>query len=221
MAKQALMQQRPWLLASIAAATAYYFLRDNPVGEGTWGLIAKGASVALLALYVLMRVPHTRRGIDGVLLVVALALASAGDVAIELDFVVGGMFFTAAHLVALALYLRNRHKRPSPTQKAMGVGLLIGTPLVSFVLSADSQIAVYAAFLGAMASAAWMSHFPRYRVGTGAVLFVLSDWLLFARLGTIDLGPLPDVLIWPLYYAGQVMIATGIVQCLRGEQPVR
>ena len=32
---------------------------------------------------------------------------------------------------------------------------------------------------------------------------------------------LPDLLIWPLYYAGQVMIATGIVQCMRGEQPVR
>jgi hypothetical protein len=72
-----------------------------------------------------------------------------------------------------------------------------------------------------MASAAWMSHYPRYRVGTGAVLFVLSDWLIFARMGPYDLSPLTDLLIWPLYYAGQVMIATGIVQCLRGEQPVK
>jgi hypothetical protein len=31
MAKQALIEQRPWLLASITAAVAYYFLRDNPV----------------------------------------------------------------------------------------------------------------------------------------------------------------------------------------------
>ena len=53
------------------------------------------------------------------------------------------------------------------------------------------------------------------------MLFVVSDWLIFARLGPIDLAPLPDLLIWPLYYAGQVMIATGIVQCLRGEQPER
>lgn len=221
MARQALIEQRPWLLASITAATAFYFLSDNPVFEGTWGLLAKGASVGLLALYALLRVPHGRHGANGVLLVVVLALAAAGDVAIELDFVTGGAFFTAAHAVAVGLYLRNLHKRPSPTQKLIGAALLIGTPLVSYVLSGDVQIAIYASFLGAMASAAWMSHYPRYRVGTGAVLFVLSDWLIFARMGPFDLAPLPDLLIWPLYYGGQLMAATGIVQCLRGEQPVR
>jgi hypothetical protein len=221
MAKQALIEQRPWLLASITAATAFYFLSDNPIFEGTWGLLAKGASVGLLALYALLRVPHGRRGIDGGLLVAMLALAAAGDVGIELDFTIGGAFFAAAHGVAVALYLRNHHQRPSPNQKAIGLALLIGTPLVSYVLSGQAQVAIYASFLGAMASAAWMSHYPRYRVGTGAVLFVLSDWLIFARMGPYDLAPLPDLLIWPLYYAGQVMIATGIVQCLRGEQPVK
>jgi uncharacterized membrane protein YhhN len=103
----------------------------------------------------------------------------------------------------------------------MGAGLLVGTPLVSWLLSGDAKIAIYATFLGAMASTAWMSHYPRYRVGSGAVLFVVSDWLIFSRMGAFDLTPLPDLLIWPLYYAGQLMIATGIVQCLRGEQPVR
>ena len=195
MARQALIEQRPWLLASIASATAFYFLSDNPVFEGTWGLLAKGASVGLLALYALLRVPHGRRGADGVLLVVALVLASAGDVAIELDFVTGGAFFTAAHVVAVGLYLRNLHKRPSPTQKLIGAGLLIGTPLVSYLLSGEMQIAIYASFLGAMASAAWMSHYPRYRVGTGAVLFVVSDWLIFSRMGPFDLAPLSDLLI--------------------------
>jgi uncharacterized membrane protein YhhN len=221
MAKQALIEQRPWLLASIASATAFYFLSDEPIFEGTWGLLAKGASVGLLAVYALMRVPRGQRGLDGALLVLALLLAAAGDVAIELDFTTGGAFFAAAHCVAVGLYLRNRHPRPSPSQKLIGAGLLIGTPLVSYVLSGQGQIAIYAGFLGAMASAAWMSHYPRYRVGTGAVLFVLSDWLIFSRMGSVALAPLPDLLIWPLYYAGQVMIATGIVQCLRGEQPVR
>jgi uncharacterized membrane protein YhhN len=221
MAKQALIEQRPWLLASIASATAFYFLSDNPVFEGTWGLLAKGASVGLLVLYVLLRVPRGKHRADGFLLATALALAAAGDVAIELDFMTGGAFFAAAHVVAVGLYLRNRHKRPSPTQKLIGAALLIGTPLVSYLLSGETQIAIYAAFLGGMASAAWMSHYPRYRVGTGAVLFVVSDWLIFARMGPYYLAPLPDLLIWPLYYVGQVMIATGIVQCLRGEQPVR
>jgi uncharacterized membrane protein YhhN len=221
MAKQALIEQRPWLLASIVAATAYFFLKDNPIGEGTWGILLKGAGVALLALYALLRVPHDRRGIDGALLVLALALAALGDMTIELYFTAGGALFAAAHCVAVALYLRNRHPRPSPVQTLTGVGLLIGTPLVSFLLSGQAQIALYAGFLGAMVAAAWMSHYPRYRVGTGAVLFVVSDWLIFSRMGAYDLAPLPDLLIWPLYYAGQVMIATGIVQCLRGEQPVK
>lgn len=221
MAKQALIEQRPWLLASIAAATAYYFLRDNPIGEGTWGMLLKGAGVGLLALYAVLRVPHGRRGVDGVLLVLVLVLASIGDMVIENYFTIGGAFFTAAHCVAVALYLRNRHQRPSPSQKLTGMALLIGIPLVSYMLSGQVNIAIYAGFLGAMASAAWMSHYPRYRVGTGAVLFVVSDWLIFARMGSYDLAPLPDLLIWPLYYAGQVMIATGIVQCLRGEQPIR
>jgi uncharacterized membrane protein YhhN len=221
MAKQALIEQRPWLLASVAAATAYYFLRDNPIGEGTWGILLKGAGVSLLAVYVLVRVPNDRRGIDGAMLVLALALAAVGDMAIELDFLTGGVFFTAAHCVAVALYLRNRHPRPSPVQKLMGLALLIGTPLVSYGLSGQVNIAIYASFLGAMAAAAWMSHYPRYRVGTGAVLFVISDWLILSRMGAYDFAPLPDLMIWPLYYIGQVMIATGIVQCLRGEQPVR
>lgn len=221
MAKGALIEQRPWLLASIAVSVAYYFLRDNPVGEGTWGLGLKGASVGLLALYVALRVPLGKHRADGFLLAAALALAACGDVAIELDFVTGGAFFAAAHVVAVGLYLRNLHMRPSPVQKLIGAALLVGTPVVSWLLSGDVQIAIYAAFLGAMASAAWMSHYPRYRVGTGAVLFVLSDWLIFARQGPIDLEPANTILIWPLYYAGQLMIATGIIQCLRGEQPVR
>lgn len=221
MAKQALIEQRPWLLASIVAATAYYFLKDNPLGEGTWGMLLKGAGVGLLALYTLLRVPHDRRGLDGWLLVLALALASAGDMAIENWFTLGGAFFAAAHCVAVALYLRNPRARHSPSQKMLSLMLLIGTPLVSFLLSGKVEIAVYAGFLGLMAATAWYSRFPRYRVGTGAVLFVISDWLIFSRGGPVDLGVLPDLLIWPLYYAGQVMIATGIVQCLRGEQPVR
>jgi uncharacterized membrane protein YhhN len=221
MAKQALIEQRPWLLASIAAATAYYFLKDNPVGEGTWGMLLKGAGVGLLALYAMLRVPRDRRGLDGWLLVLALALASVGDMAIENWFTVGGAFFAAAHCVAVALYLRNPRARHSPSQKMLSLALLVGTPLVSFLLSGKVEIAIYAGFLGMMAATAWYSRFPRYRVGTGAVLFVISDWLIFSRGGPIDLGVLPDLLIWPLYYAGQVMIATGIVQCLRGEQPVR
>ena len=79
MARQALIEQRPWLLTSITAATAFYFLSDNPVFEGTWGLLAKGASVAFLAIYALLRVPGGKHRFDGILLAAMLTIASAGD----------------------------------------------------------------------------------------------------------------------------------------------
>ena len=72
-----------------------------------------------------------------------------------------------------------------------------------------------------MAAAAWMSRFPRYRVGIGAVLFVASDFLIFSGMGPFELAPLPDILVWPLYYGGQLLIATGAVQTLRGETAVQ
>ena len=79
-------------------------------------------------------------------------------------------------------------------------------------------MAVYALALGGMAAAAWSSSFPRYRVGLGAVLFVVSDLLIFARLGPLESSAIPGLLIWPLYYFGQFLICTGVISTLRGRQ---
>ena len=217
MAKQALIEHRPWLLASIVAACAFYFLSDNPIGE-IWLLLLKGAGVGLLALYAMRR---GGAGLDSAIFVLVLALAAAGDMVLELEFAVGGALFFASHLVAVVFYLRQPRQATTPSQRMFAAALLIGTPLVSYFLSGRADIALYSAALGAMAAAAWISRFPRYRVGIGAVLFILSDWLIFARFGPLNLEPAPAILIWPLYYAGQLMIATGVVQTLRGERPVR
>jgi uncharacterized membrane protein YhhN len=222
MAKQALIEHRPWLMASITAACAYYFLADNPLGE-IWLILLKGAAVGLLALYAVRRIGT---GLDGAIFVLVLALAAAGDMVIELDFNAGGALFLASHLVAILFYWRQRRANRTPSQQLLAVALLIGTPVVSYIVSLRGDIALYSAALGAMAAAAGLSRFPRYRVGAGAVLFIVSDWLIFARFGPFNLAPLPELLIWPLYYAGQLMIATGVVQTLRwadgrGERPVR
>lgn len=214
MPKGALIDQRPWLLASVAAAVAYYFLWNNPIG-GLWLILIKGAGVGLLAVYAFYRT----KGTDGLILVIALALSAAADMALELYFEIGGALFAASHVAAIILYMRNRRQHTSASQKGLAAALLVGAPAISYLLSGQWLIGVYAITLGAMASAAWMSRFPRYRVGMGAVLFVLSDWLIFSRMGPFMLDPLPDLLIWPLYYGGQLMIATGVVQTLRGEHP--
>ena len=66
-----------------------------------------------------------------------------------------------------------------------------------------------------MAASAWTSSFPRYRVGLGAVMFVASDLLIFAHMGTLASSPLPGLLIWPLYYFGQFLICVGVIGELR------
>lgn len=212
MPKRALIEHRPWLLASVAAAVAYYFLWNNPIG-GVWLILLKGAGVGLLAVYALQRGP----GADGKLLFVVLALGAAADMALELWFEVGGALFALSHVVAVVLYFRNRRRAPAFSQKLLALALLVGTPVIAWLLSEQAELTAYAAILGMMAASAWLSRFPRYRVGIGAVLFVVSDWLIFSRFGSFDTGVLPDVLVWPLYYAGQLMIATGVVQTLRGE----
>ncbi|MEP3051718.1 MAG: lysoplasmalogenase [Erythrobacter sp.] len=214
MAKNALVEHRPWLLASIAAAIAFYFLRDNPIG-GVWLILLKGAGVSLLLAYALRRAS----GANAWLLAGYLALCAAGDMAIELDEFAGGALFLTGHLVAIALYLRNRRHQTVATQRVLAVCLVIAAPGISYLLSGSLPVAIYAVGLGLMAGLAWMSRFSRYRVGIGAVLFVISDWLIFSQMGNTNLGAIPHLAIWPLYYLGQFLIATGVVQTLRGDLP--
>ena len=100
------------------------------------------------------------------------------------------------------------------------MALLVLVPLVAFnlptVRSTAIGVAIYALALGAMAASTWISAYPRYRVGIGAVLFVVSDLLIFARIGPMSESPLPDLLIWPLYYTGQLLICLGVIGASKG-----
>jgi uncharacterized membrane protein YhhN len=79
------------------------------------------------------------------------------------------------------------------------------------------QAGAYSAFLGVMAALAWTSRFPRYCVGMGAVLFVVSDLLIFSRFGPLHGSFIPSLLIWPTYFAAQALIAWGVSQALSSE----
>ena len=224
MPKRALIEHRPWLMASVIAALAYYFLQDNPIGE-VWLMLIKGSAVGFLAIYALRRAP----GADGKLLAVVMAICAVADAAIQLSLFAGGALFAIAHLVAMGLYIRNRRQTTSISQKLLAAALIIGAPAVSYLLTDRQDVFQYSIILGLMASFAWISRFPRYRVGLGAVLFVVSDWLIFSRDTPSEMlfsfasttFSVPDLLIWPLYFAGQLMIATGVTQTLRGETPAR
>lgn len=182
---------------------------------GGWsgpGVVAwKGTGVALLALWAASRA-ETR---DGWTIAAVLALGALGDVLLDAaGLTVGAVAFLAGHLVATLLYWRHRRARIAPTQGTLAIALLAATPVTAFALTGDAGVTLYAFGLGAMAAAAWASAFPRYRTGIGAVLFVASDLLIFARMGVLADSALPRLLVWPTYFAGQALIAWGVVTTL-------
>lgn len=217
MPRRALIEKRPWLLASLIAGISFWFVRDGDLA-GVWHMLWKGAGVAFLAAYAL-----TWRQLPGAKhLAAIMALGAAGDMALEIDFQLGAALFMAGHVTALAFYLRHVRPQPSVSQRGAAAALLLGTPVIAYFLVADPAmrwtVALYALSLGAMAGAAWASTFPRYRVGLGAVLFVVSDLLIFARMGPLAGSTLPGLLIWPLYYFGQLLICTGVIRALRARK---
>ncbi len=40
-------------------------------------------------------------------------------------------------------------------------------------------------------------------VAMGALLFFASDWLIFLRMGPLSGSPIPQLLVWPTYFAGR------------------
>lgn len=217
MPKHALIEHRPYLVLSLLFAITYFFMMDGKVG-GSWLALWKGAGVGFLAIYAV----HRGRGRDGVLISIVMTLCALADVTIQFSFLAGGAIFAIGHMVAIGLYVSNRRERTSGSQKAAGVALLVTTPVLAGTLTYPLDnwwlAALYAALVGAMAGAAWTSRFPRYRVGVGALLFVVSDLVLFAQEAGHISRDLSDWLVWPLYYSGQFLIATGVIQTIRKEE---
>ncbi len=219
---QDLAHKRPWLLASLVAGISFpatWLLL--PIEGNLFAITWKMAAVGLLVPYAL------RRHHEGefVMLAVMLAFYALGDGLIELSMIYGALAFAAGHLVAIWIYARHRRVGATFSQKLFAVTLFVLTPFIAFFLPADPetgmQVAAYSVILSAMAAMAWNSNFPRYRVGTGAVLFVISDLLIFARMGEVAESDIVPIAIWYLYYFGVFLIATGIAQTLvkRGHYP--
>ncbi|MGD9665432.1 MAG: lysoplasmalogenase [Novosphingobium sp.] len=210
MPKRALIEHRPFLLSAIALALAYFLLRDSALG-GVWLMLLKGAGVACLALYAFLRY----HGVDARWLGFALVCFALGDAAGQVWPYPALLLAFLGMVLYLGLFLRNPRRNPASSQKGAAVALLVMTPLLFWLLSGGNmQAAIYGLTLGAMAGAAWMSRFPRYRVGTGAVLIVAAGLLGAASMSA---GVLAWWLGWPLYFIGQFLICTGTIQQLKRE----
>lgn len=219
---QDLAHKRPWLLASLLAGLSFpvtWLLL--PLEGGLFAVIWKMAAVGFLVPFAL------RRHHDGefVPLAVMLAFYALGDGLIEFSMIAGALAFAVGHLIGIWLYFRHRRVGPTFSQKLLAVTILLLTPVIAYFLPPTPdegiQVAAYGIILAAMAAMAWSSNFPRYRVGMGAILFVISDLLIFARLGPLADSEFTSIAIWYLYYFGVLMIAVGVAQTLvkRGHYP--
>ncbi|MEM8694522.1 MAG: lysoplasmalogenase family protein [Pseudomonadota bacterium] len=206
------------LLLSLFAGLSYYLAAQFMTPSNL--LIAwKGVGVGLLALWAAIQA----RSLDGWLIALVMALGATGDVALEaVGMTQGGIAFMAGHLAAIILYLRNRRAETSVSQKLLAVLVVPVTIWLAWALPADrsvaTDIALYATPLAFMAGLAWISRFSRYLTGIGAILFVISDLLIFARMGPLAGSLLPGLLVWPLYFTGQAMIAMGVVRTLADDR---
>ncbi|WP_326524445.1 lysoplasmalogenase family protein [Sphingomonas sp.] len=171
----------------------------------------KGSGVALLAIWAARHADST----EGWAIAVVLAAGATGDVLLETHgLITGAVAFLIGHLLAVTLYARGRWRRGWPV--VAGAAVLVSG--VSFALTGGPGVALYAAGLGAMAGAASLGRFGPLAIA-GAWLFVLSDWLIFARLGPLAHSAIPDWTVWPTYFAGQALIAWGVVSTLDRPEP--
>lgn len=214
--KSAFIESRPFLLLSLLFGISYFFVRDSNI-PGLYLMLWKGAGVGFLAVYALVRLHR----IDGKIVGAIMALGAVGDMAIEYDQTMGAIAFLVGHILAILFYSRFRRHKLAFSQKLFVILLVPLSVLIAWTLPSDRAdalgVAIYCLSVALMAAMAWISRFTRYQVGAGAILFLVSDMLIFARMGPLETSMIPEMLVWPLYYFGQFMIATGIVRTLRHE----
>jgi uncharacterized membrane protein YhhN len=208
------------LLAAIAAGVSYlasWGLHPPFAAATAW----KGAGAGLLALYAASQA----KSVDGWLLAAVMALGAAGDVLLETSgLTAGALAFLAGHLAAIALYLRNRRPRLTARQLILAALLVPSAVATAWSLPFDRAaapgIALYALGLSVMAASAYLSRFGR-GVAVGALLFLVSDQLIFARAGPLHGLSWVNDAVWILYFGGQTLIAMGVREGLDEPAPVR
>lgn len=197
-------------VAAVVAGVSFWAASHLGVA-GPLFIVWKGAGVGLLALFAGL----VARERNGWLITAVLALGMLGDVLLETSgIVIGAAAFLAGHLASILLYVSNRRHDGG----AVAIAIALAVPVAAFAITHDVAATVYAAGLGGMAGAAWYSRFPRNIVATGALMFVASDLLIFAGLGPLKDSVLPGLTIWPLYFAGQALIAYGAIRTLEARK---
>lgn len=207
-----------WLAALIGGVSFMVAVAQRLDGPAIH--IWKTSGVGLLAVWA----AANARGRDGWMIAAALAFGALGDWMLDaVGLMQGAVAFAIGHVIAITLYLGHRRAAMSGSQKLLvftvvPLALAIAWGLTRHGAPGETGAAVgYTAIVALMAATAWASRFPRYRTGIGAMIFLASDLFIFAGEGGTLSREVTMWLVWPLYFAGQALIAWGAVSTLAKE----
>ena len=213
MPKRALVERRPWLVASVLLALVTTWLQSSRLADPYLMGLAAGPFV-LLAIYAALR----QRGRDTGLLAAMVGLEGLGWALATLspDFAVMALWL--AFLAGLSLFLQHRVTAPQVDRRIAAAALLLGTPVLC-VAAGGMAMLVLGLALGAMAASAWISTFPRERVGAGGLLIVAGMLMAMIDTGGIEAsGRWLALAAWPVAYLGNLVLATGVTGELRARE---
>ncbi len=205
-----------WWLALAGGISFMIAVVQRLEGPPIWAW--KTTGIAFLALWA----AANARERSGWLITAALGFGALGDWMLDArGLIAGAAAFAVGHLIAIILYLTNRRARTTPSQRLLGWLTIPATLTIVWAMLSPApgwwHAAAYSLFVAAMAAAAWASRFPRYRTGIGAMMFLASDLFIFAGEGEVLPKDVTMWLVWPLYFAGQALIAWGVVRTLGKE----
>ncbi len=189
-----------------------------------WQVLAKASAVSFLILFVLV----TSQTTNHLLLLLALTASVLGDVLLaipaENSFLRGLLAFFIAHVFYVGLFLKNRLPFEDVSNIRMQISALIiaAAGIGVFLLYSGNlgsmliPVIAYSAVLTLMTVSALLSRFPSKLVGTGAILFLISDSILGAQTFlNVNLGG--SLSVWIPYFLGQLFLALGVM--LYDERP--
>ena len=208
--------RHPLTLISVLASLLYFV--SEPWHPFSGSIVLKGLSVGPLAV---LAWRSSLPGRDGLLLGCALAFGSLGDVLLDWNaslFPAGLGAFLIGHFFYIGLFWKNR---PRPTRLAMWeIALLAGLALFAsamslYLLPATGELApavvMYMGALMGMVASTVALQLPARWVVVGALLFLFSDTVLAVSKFKSTV-PGRELLVWPTYYVGQLLIAVGYLR---------
>ncbi len=206
--------KNPLVLLSVFVALLYWVLRA-PL---PYNVVLKWLAIISLATFVWQQ----RQSWQETLLVVALCCHSVGDVLLDWDrtklFLPAVGAFMAGHVLYLVTFWPNLmtfEAMPFAKKILAGTVLLYGVAMALLIvphLPKNLLVAVvlYMGVILAMTLVVTCANYRNPWLILGAVLYVISDSLIALNTFVRPLGAGAH-LIWPLYYAGQLLIAFGFL----------